>query len=285
MKTRLAILIALACAGTSFGAYALDGDVPAPSVNLPNTAPKLYPSEQGAFKALEVATQLVESNIVQKGCKAGTVPFEVHTTYDGSGTAAFGWPARQVNLTIALGGVSPNDGRWYTVTGGGSFGQMLITDIKAQGSFNIGSSIQELSTSWKATSFVTNLPNLFTGTVIKDYVRLSNLKPIPTGFDDAGTLVSMVVDYGYQQVTKENYAKAKYWQQSHTWRDDGVNAGTYWLKTRVAPLSLSQPCTIEVKLAGYGEAPADNIEGFNEKGTLTVKTVEIGPYLNAVNSK
>jgi len=275
MKTNLAILIALATG--SFGAYAQTVDVPPPSVGLPGAAPRVFPSEQGAFKALEVATQMIESRIAQKGCEAAVYPFEVHTIYNGSGNATLGLFPNPIILNVALGGASVNNGRWYTVSGSGALDGMQMTILKSQGSFNIGSSIQELSTSWTATSSVTTKPDNFSGTLIKDYWRLAALQPIPEGFDNAGTPVSTVIDYGYQQITKNNYSRTKYWQQSRTWRDDGVNAGTHWVKTRVAPAGLT--CVIEVNLQGYGESPTDNIEGFNEKGTVRVKNVEVGPFI------
>jgi len=272
MKTKLAILIALASTGASFGVYALDGDVPPPSVKFPGSAPKLYRSEQGAFKAMEVATQLIESYIVQKGCQAASFSFGVHTIQDGSGTAALG----RVGLKIALGGTNTSSGNWYTIKGQGKLGEMVITAIDSKGSFNSPSSIQELSTSWDAVSDVTTKPDHFNGTIIKDYWRLADLQPIPKGFDNAGTPVSTVIDYGYQQLTKNNYSKAKYWQQSRTWRDDGVNAGTHWVKTRVAP--TGQTCIIEVKLKGYGASPTDNVEGFNERGSIKVIKDAVGPF-------
>jgi len=286
MKTKLAIIIALASAGATFGAYALPGDVAQPSVGLPGSAPKLYPSEQGAFKALEVATQIVESSIVQRGCLNASYPFEVHTIFDGSGNATLGAAPHQVNLAVTLGGTNNNAGRWYNVTGGGilngnNSSTLTIADINGKGSFNIGSTIQELSTSFTATSPVTTTADRFYGTIIKDYWRLADLVAIPSGFDDAGTPVSTVVDYGYQQITKNNYVRAKYWQQSRTWRENGVNAGTYWLKTRVTP---SNNCAIEVHLEGYGVTPADSIEGFNEKGTLVVKTSPVGPFFGGGNA-
>ncbi|MGZ8190846.1 MAG: hypothetical protein ACXWTS_06400 [Methylococcaceae bacterium] len=284
MKTRLSSLIALAAVGVSLTAFAqFPIDIPSPAVELSGSAPRLFPSEQGAFKALELATQIIESKIAHKGCQNGRWDFEVHTIYDGSGTAVLSNRWDQVIFTVAIGEYGYNEGRWYTVTGGGNLGRLTFTDINGQGSFNIGSSIQEFSSSWKTTSLLAFKPNEFKSTLIKDYLRLNELQPIPEGFDDAGTPVSTVIDYGYQQISKNNYVQAKYWQQSRTWRDDGVNAGTYWLNTRVAP--ANQPCVIEVKLAGYGEYPADNLEGFNEKGTVAVKTVEIGAYLQIVESK
>jgi hypothetical protein len=271
---KTAIFMALATfAGASF---ALPGDVPPPSVGMPGSAPSLFPSEQGAFKALEVATQLVESVIVQNGCASKKFPLEVHTGSDGSGSATIGYPSSYVNLDIALDRASTANGRRYNVTGGGSLAGLAINDISGRGSYNIGSMMQELKSFWTATSPVTSTPDAFQGSIIKDYWRLSALQPIPQGFDDAGVPVSTVVDYGYQQVTKNGYIKAKYWQNSRTWRDNGVNAGTHWLKQRVAPTGN---CTIEVKIAGYGQSPADNIEGFNEKGYIAVTgPSNVGPF-------
>jgi hypothetical protein len=285
MKTKIALLTTLVVSSISVEIHAqLPAAVPVPAVTLAGVIPKLYPAEQGAFKALEVATQIIEAKIAQTGCRNRQYDVEVQTGADGSGKAVLSNPWSQVTLEVALGdkniindGVSANNGRWYTVTGSGSLGRLKVSDIEAQGSFTIGSALQELRTQWKMTSPVTLQLDVFEGTVIKDYLRLSDRQLIPDGFDDAGVEVSAVIDYGYQQLTKENYVKAKYWQQSLTWRDDGVNAGVHWLITRVAPLN-QQPCVIEVKLQGYGQSPTDNIEGFHEKGTLAVKTIEIGPF-------
>lgn len=265
MKTKLAILVALASVGASTGSYALGGAI----------SPVLYPSEQGAFKALEAVTQIAESRIVQKGCQTVSFPVEIHTTAKGSGYALVGG----ARVDIVFQTASKNDGRWYKVTGAGALNGMTVAGLTGEGSFNIGSSIQELSTTWDATSYVTGLADHFKGTIIKNY----ELLPVPTAipetadnfFENAGTLVTMVHDDGLQQVTKNHYVKAKYWQESYTWRDDGVNAGTWWVKNRIAPVG----CSIEVKLAGYGLAPTDSIEGFNEKGTISISTNDVvGPF-------
>jgi len=276
MNTKLAIILGLA----STGAFAqLPGEVPPPQY-LGSSAvevPKLYPSEQGAFKALEVASQLVESRIVQKGCDPISFPLEIHTDVNGTGTltvgsSVVGAPYR-TDLKVEFISAKKYNGRYYKVTNvaPGQLNGLSIDNALGYGSFNIGSTIQELSTSWKATSYVTGTFDNFKGTIIKDYVRLTTLQPIPAGFDDAGVLASMVIDYGYQQVTKNAYVQAKYWQQSATWRHDGVNAGTWWLKTRVAG-GTAQTCAIEVKLAG-----TDNTEGFHEYGSIAVKSANVGP--------
>jgi hypothetical protein len=234
---------------------------------------------------MEAAAQIVESNIVQNGCVTKDYPIVVNTTYDGSGSAVLGNgdPKNNVSLNVLLKSASTANGRAYTVDANGQLAGLAValngttgtTGVASGGSFNIGSSIQEMSNNWTLVSPQTGLSDKFTGTIIKDYKRLTALDAIPAGFDDAGVPVSTVLDYGYQQVTKNGYVKAKYWQQSRTWRDDGVNSGTYWAKTRVAP---NNGCTIEFKLEGYGLDPADNIEGFNEMGTVHVGGRLVGPF-------
>ena len=202
----------------------------------------------------------------------------LQTHYDGSGSAALGISGSKddVTLNVSLKSTNVNNGRAYSVNASGKIaGLDVALNGTSGGSFNIGSSIQEMSNNWTLTSSVTGVADKFTGTIIKDYNRLVALDPIPGGFTDAGVSVSTVLDYGYQQVTKNGYVKAKYWQQSRTWRENGVNSGTYWLKTRVAP---TNGCSIEFKLEGYGLDPADSIEGFNEEGVVRVGGNPVGPF-------
>ncbi len=289
MKNNRVILAAF-FAGVSFSALAVEPP-PAPVITAAGVAPSLFPSEQGAFKLMEAAAQIIESNIVQNGCTiTREYPIVVNTTYDGSGSAVLGNgdPANNVSLNVLLKSSSVANGRAYTVNANGKLAGLTVAlNGTSGGSFNIGSSIQEMSNAWTLVSPQTGLADKFTGTIIKDYKRLTALDAIPTVptsptdltpfFDDAGVLVSTVLDYGYQQVGKNGYVKAKYWQQSRTWRDDGVNGGTHWLKTRVAP---TNGCTVEFKLKGYGLDPSDNIEGFNEMGTVRASTPgkTVGPF-------
>ena len=278
MKNNRVILAAFV-AGVSFSALAVEPP-PAPVITAAGVAPSLFPSEQGAFKLMEAAAQIIESNIVQNGCVTKDLPIVVNTTYDGSGSAVLGNgdPKNNVSLNVLLKSSSVANGRAYSVNANGQLAGLAVAlNGTSGGSFNIGSSIQEMSNNWTLVSPQTGLSDKFTGTIIKDYKRLTALDPIPAGFTDAGVPVSTVLDYGYQQVTKNGYVKAKYWQQSRTWRDDGVNSGTYWAKTRVAP---TNGCTIEFKLEGYGLDPSDNIEGFNEMGTVRASTPgkTVGPF-------
>ena len=276
MKNNRVILAAFV-AGVSFSALAVEPP-PAPVITAAGVAPSLFPSEQGAFKLMEAAAQIIESNIVQNGCVTKDLPIVVNTNYDGSGSAVLGNgdPKNNVSLNVLLKQSSVANGRAYSVNANGQLAGLTVAlNGTSGGSFNIGSSIQEMSNNWTLVSPQTGLSDKFTGTIIKDYKRLTALDPIPAGFTDAGVPVSTVLDYGYQQVTKNGYVKAKYWQQSRTWRDDGVNSGTYWAKTRVAP---TNGCTIEFKLEGYGLDPSDNIEGFNEMGTVHVGGKVIGPF-------
>jgi len=269
MKTKLAIILGLASSGAF--AQPLPGDIsPLPPVPPAGSfTPKLSAPEQGAFKALEVATQLVESRIVQKGCSPVKFNLTVDADIAGNTTAVLGNGPGPVQINVKYESWKNNFGRWYSVSGGGQLNGIAITDIKGQGSYNIGSTIQELFTTWKATGYATSGADTFRGTIIKDYRRLDpnqvvkvpgDILAVGNFFDDAGaTLVSPVIDYGYQQVTKNNYVQAKYWQQSLAWRHDGINGGTYWYKTHVAG---KNKCDIEVKLEGDASDSTFNQVGF-----------------------
>ena len=269
MKTRLAILVALAAtAGFSTGASADILAPSAPGVTDENAvAPVLFPSEQGAFKGLEVATQLVEASILQQGCDAAEYDLSISTKNNGAGKVKLDG----VVLNVVPGTYGP-EGRIYNVNGAGPLGDLSISNVVATGSYNIGSGIQELTTDFDATSPVSEFADHFRGTIIKDYVRLSGFNAIPEGFTSSPKKVSTVVDYGYQQIQKNYYVAAKYWQQSQTWRQNGVRAGTWWVKSRVAP---EGDCQIVVHLEGTnGKANQDNAQGFNETGTISVNVYD-----------
>ncbi len=289
MKTRLAILVALAAtAGASAGAYAAEAIDPAVPAN-PGTglgevgaAPVLFPSEQGAFKGLEVAKQLVESWILQNGCGAKSFNLRVKTNAAGEGNVYVGG----VTLAITTDGGS-YDGRRYDITGSGVLGKLAVSDVVGYGSYNIGSEIQELTTTWLMKSPYTNVADNFRGTIIKDYWRLNEEQPIPgyncpgpifnasapadatDYFTNACTPVNTVIDYGYQQIQKHDFIAAKWWQQSQAWRQNGVRSGTYWKVARVAP--NGDACKITVKLQGTaGKVNTANVQGFDQTGTIAV---------------
>lgn len=271
MKTRLAIIAALAVtAGVSTGAFATTDPstiaapaAPAPVQEIDYDGPVLFPSEQGAFKALEVASQLVEASILQNGCATASYDLTVKTKSLGQGYLTVD------GVTLNVSGFGNGvDGRIYDVTGGGTLGYLSISDVIAHGSYNIGSKMQELTTDFDATSLVSQGADHFRGTIIKDYARPLQYLPIPGGFTASPRLVNTVIDYGYQQIQKNDYIAAKYWQQSQTWRQNGVRPGTWWVKNRVAPYG---ECTIEVVLQGKnGKANQDNAQGFFEVGTISV---------------
>jgi hypothetical protein len=316
MKTRLAILVALAAtAGASTGAYAgsIDSIIPGnPGANLGNlgAAPVLFPSEQGAFKGLEVAKQLVESWILQNGCDDQSFDLKVKTDAAGNGWLT----VDGVNLSIYY-AAATYEGRKYAISGSGWLGELSVPYVFGTGSYSIGSEMQELTTDWimespnsdeshdvpdlsttDPTDTVTVNGDDFRGTIIKDYWRLWDKLPIPgynctpaalsTGgnsnyFTNACKPVNTVIDYGYQQIQKHGYIAAKWWQQSQAWRQNGVRSGTFWKVQRVAPYGDS--CEIKVKLQGNtGVANTANRQGFNQVGSIEVGVgydgVGTGPF-------
>ena len=280
MKTRLAILAVLAATAGVSTAYA--GAIPAPAAPAPGpgAAPVLFPAEQGAFKGLEVAKQLVESYILQNGCDDESFDLKVKTNAAGVGYVT----VDGVNLAITTDGGS-YEGRRYDITGSGILGDLAVSDVVGHGSYNIGSEMQELTTTWLMDSPYSDEQDDFRGTIIKDYWRLNAKQPIPgyncvaaasvlsaedgNYFSNACTKVSTVIDYGYQQIQKHDYIAAKWWQQSQAWRQNGVRSGTFWKVARVAP--YGDACEIKVKLQGTaGAANTANKQGFNQVGVIEV---------------
>ena len=295
MKTRLAILVALAAtAGASTGAYAVSVDQAIPgnpgAYVPPGAPPVLYPSEQGAFKGLEVAKQLVESWVLQNGCP-DKESFDLKVKTNASGT---GWlTVDGVNLSIAYDD-SSYEGRKYGISGSGWLGGLSVPYVYGHGSYSIGSEMQELTTDWVMESpnsdeehvidGVTYNGDDFRGTIIKDYWRPYMKLPIPgyncgdaalsyegnsNFFYSACKPVNTVIDYGYQQIQKHGYIAAKWWQQSQAWRQNGISPGTFWKVQRVAPSGDS--CQITVAIQGtLGAANTANKQGFNQVGTIKV---------------
>jgi hypothetical protein len=281
MKTRLAIIAVLAATA---GVSTANAGIPAPYAPAPGDgyAPVLFPSEQGAFKGLEVAKQLVESYILQNGCDEYDFDLKVKTNAAGVGHVY----VDGVDLSITTDGGS-YEGRKYFITGHGDLGDLYVSDVDGYGSYNIGSEMQELTTTWYMDSPYSDEPDDFRGTIIKDYWRLHEKQPIPGicqtpavaadengydyGFSNACTRVSTVIDYGYQQVQKHGYIAAKWWQQSQAWRQNGVRSGTLWKVNRVAP--YGDQCEITVVLQGTpGQANTANKQGFNQTGSIYVGT-------------
>jgi hypothetical protein len=282
MKTRSAIFIGFAAtAGVSTSAFAITA-IPAPSAPIPaaGTAPVLFPSEQGAFKGLEVATQLVEASILQQGCDYANYDLTVATKSNGAGIVKLDG----VVLNIAPGPYG-YEGRIYNVSGAGLLGGLSISAIKAKGSYNIGSFRQELTTSWYMDSPFLEEQDDFRGTIVKDYRRLNEKQPIPGEceiqdttislngsdgvFTDACKKVSTVIDYGHQDVQKHGYTGAGWWQQGQAWRQNAVRSGTYWKLTRMD--DYDGGCEITVKLQGtLGKDNTANKKGFNQTGTIEV---------------
>jgi hypothetical protein len=280
----------LTTAGVSTSAFAITA-IPAPSAPIPSagTASVLFPSEQGAFKGLEVATQLVEASILQLGCDYANYDLTVATKSDGSGIVKLDG----VVLNIAPGPYG-YEGRIYNVSGAGLLGGLSISAIKAKGSYNIGSPRQELTASWYMDSPFLEEQNDFRGTIVKEYRCLNEKQPIPGEcgiqdtttngsdgiFTDACKKVSTIIDYGHQDVQKHGYAGAGWWQQGQAWRQNAVRSGTYWKLTR---MNDYYECEITVKLQDtLGKDDTANKKGFNQTGSTVAN--EVYPVYNDCRS-
>jgi hypothetical protein len=262
MKTKVLVSVALSTIATGALAQPNYDFAAPPALPAGATVPSLYASEQGAYAAIEGVMQAVESIIVLRGgCaapKAGTKVYNLTVNTDSAGSgSATATNGATLTVRVARTGNNPTRGNAYQVSGGGELSGTTIAGFNGSYAYNIGSTIMASNVvSW--TAKVNNSPrpaDPFTGTVIKDFWRADYTTPNK----DA---VSSVWDYGLQQVSKLGWPKDKYWQASRTWRDDGIDAETHFLKTRVAPTG---GCEIGVDLIGLA-----GIDSFQQTGTLTI---------------
>lgn len=274
------VAVALVLSAVSFSAAADPYNfVPAPEFPLPvGSKPVLFPSEQGAYAIIESLMQVAESYVVQSGCAVSVKKYiTVRTDSNGNGTGVLKG-ADTLTVTSAFVAAAAGLGRSYSIGAGGTFNDLPVAEFSGAYSYNIGSQILSGSATWKIGTSVTPRLDRFSGLVIKDFWRPRELFTIPSG-DYAGELVSSVIDWGYQVVSKKGYPAAKYWQASRTWRHDGISAETHFLKTRVAP---QDNCTISVDFdtttgASFQTA---NSEGFDQTGVISIRSASsiVGPF-------
>ena len=113
------------------------------------------------------------------------------------------------------------------------------------------------------TDSINGVMNTFTGLVIKDFYK---------GVDNTATQgdneLFLIIDWGLQSLSKEDYPVEKYWQRSKVRRSDGGNGQTVFVKDRLVGVT---PCRITVDLAG-----ANGPSLFDQKGTMTIEYVMPG---------
>lgn len=258
MKSKIVMSVALSAIATGAAAAPDYGYAPPPA-GAPGVVPSLYASEQGAYAGIEGLMQATESWIIQRGgCAAsgGSKKFavEVSTDYNGSGYASLTL-GPTLNLRVSRVSNHPTRGNTYEVGGGGTINGSTIANFSGRYSYNIGSSIMASNVVTWTNQTGVRPADAFSGTVIKDFWRADYTLP-------GDGVVSSVWDYGLQQVSKLGYPYNKYWQASRTWRHDGIDAETHFLKTRIAP---TNSCQIAVDLIGTA-----GIDSFFQTGYLTV---------------
>jgi len=214
--------------------------------------------ERLAVSMLEASQQTVEAFIQAKGCVATSGDITVYADTTGVGDTTIDTAGSEIVFLGNQTAVDPFRGDKYRVLAAtGKFGQVGFTSFAGVYAFNKSSSIMQGSSAVNIPNPLNpNIKDVFTGTVIKDFFNY----PIKTPED--GQVRTTRLDWGLQQISKQGYPQAKYWQRSHMLQEDGVEGTTRFKKLRIAG---GPACIIDIKIHGN-----NNPDYFYQTGFITV---------------
>lgn len=257
-----ALVIALASALGTFAATGYTQEPPpAPEYNS-SGAPAFTDAERSGFCLLESALSIVASKVALSTCASSKGKYYLDVSADGAGTN-FAW-LDGVYLENVLGPKKAN-GQTCRVTGDGTLSIPLsgpsrgtkISDYVGDYGWKIalatGVRVSPIMIG-EATLSVNDVP--FDEHIIKDFYK-------PCGNPTAGVATGCpksdytAFDYGLEVITKNNFPREKWWQQSKYTRENGHPGELSMLKTRLEPKSPG--CTIELVSTG-SEFVAGNLE-------------------------
>lgn len=223
--------------------------------------------ERLAVSMLEASQQTLEAFIQAKGCLATSGDITVYADDTGVGDTTIDSSGSEIVFLGSQIALDAFRGDRYTVAAAtGKFGQVGFTSFLGTYAFNKNSSIMQGSSA-------VNIPNplspkikdVYTGSVIKDFFNF----PMVTPAD--GQIRATRLDWGLQQISKQGYPVAKYWQRSHMLQEDGVEGTTRFRKLRIAGGSA---CVIDINIHGN-----NNPEYFYQTGFINVAPTSAGSGL------
>ena len=184
---------------------------PSPQAGIP---------EQGGWVLLESALSTAAAVITNSGCSLGIFALNVDVEANGSGTATLDG----VTLTQPVPTTSSKGSLWR-VTGGGSFRAVAVANYVG----NYGSDREGAMLYGRADMLLGAGADAYDEHIIKDFW----LKD-PTAQNHAD-----VVDDGLEIITKLDYPRTKWYQESAHHRPNGGDGTISVKKTQIAPDSTS----------------------------------------------
>lgn len=256
-KNALAITLASVVGTFAAGATLAQNGPPGPPNPGPWVNPSLFNSERSGICLIESSLSIVAANVAHYGCSGATGNYFLDVAVDGNGVGTAALDGVTLNGVVAPIPPITGKGQNCTITQVGS--GKLFTPARGGGVKVQGYKGQHV---WNFTNtiFIDQAPPFKLAGVwynehsIKHFYRpRKNPKNWTT------------LDYGLEVITKLNYPREKWWQQSWYTSEDGTPAGGTVVvkKTRQAP---AVACQIGVYLDGYNVA-----NEFYYTGTITVR--------------
>ena len=219
-----------------------------PFVNQTN----LSEQERVAYALLEGMMQAAEGYVHANGCPASKLelPLSVYSDALGSpkilGDASLGSAPNIFKLLAVADNAGSFRGQFIDVTQNPAPAAQFINGKPTANFVNkmTYNSANNMMVGQMAvdTLGINGQLNSFTGYVIKDFYKGEDKRP--TGGDNE---LFLIIDWGLQSLSKEDYPVEKYWQRSKVRRSDGGNGQTVFVKDRLVGVT---PCRITVALAG-----------------------------------
>lgn len=252
-----ALAIALASVVGTFAAGAALANPPQPPNPGPWTNPSLFNSERSGICLIESSLSIVAANVAHYGCSGAKGSYYLEVAVDGNGDGTAALDGVTLNGSVAPKPPITGKGQNCTVRQAGD--GKLFTPAKGGGVLVQGYQGNHI---WNFTNtiFIDQAPPFKLAGVSYDEHSIKDFYKPRTNPSNYTTL-----DYGLEVITKLNFPREKWWQQSWYTREDGTPTGGTVVvkKTRQAP---AVACQIALTLDGYNVA-----NEFYYSGTISVQ--------------
>ena len=192
--------------------------------------------ERYAYSLIEAMLSLVAMNVEHTGKCSGSYNANVQVSQNGSYAAA-----NIDDVDLAADEIedvnSFTKGTKIVVTGGGELGDVEVTGLEVTSAYDFYGTMAYMN----GDVFLDGAK--FDEHVIKDFWEVDSLTEGPD--TPPGTSDHIVLDYGYELITKLDYPRAKWDQTSYLWRSNGGNGYILIDKHIIAPDPRNNPCHIQ----------------------------------------
>ena len=188
--------------------------------------------ERYAYSLIEAMLSLVAMNVEHTGKCSGSYNANVRVSQNGSFAVA---NIDDVDMTATDAGdvFSATKGTKIVVRGAGELGDVDVSGLEVTSAYDFYGTMAYMDGDAVLDG------DAFDEHVIKDFWEVDAITdPVPP----PGTSDHIVLDYGYELITKLGYPRAKWDQTSYLWRSNGGNGYILIEKHIIAPDPINNPC-------------------------------------------